>query len=290
MQPDRRTTALSRRHKRSRGLLVGLLAGGAILSATALGWMQFSQPAVVLDANGPDSGLALEQSPLQPGQAPEALAEADEEGAAEAAATLDNDGRFTGPGEEWPPAVRGATNRVPVDLGQQGNQRTEDQVAESFDEAAPALDPSEAVLADPAVQEALGDDYGLVAVYSDEASGTAEYLFFSNATNQTVLAYVEDWQFLNADVWPAGEFQPELSEDEKNEAIELARSYWESNGDPRIDQLEGFAILAVRPDDGNYYDTRTAYVNFSVNIDAVPELVAWVDLSTGQVFDGRVER
>ncbi len=306
MKPEKPRSSVATSGQRSRGLLVGLLAAGAVMSAGALAWIELSPPAAVSDASqgesasGPPRNAAFEDGALQPGQAsgsqglggaqPDALSQAGDETPAAVAATLDDDGRFTGPGEQWPPAVRNATDRVEVDLGQDTAQQTEDQVADSFDDAAPAADPSEAVLADPTVQAALGDDYDLVAVYSDEASGTAEYLFFSNDTSQTVLAYVENWQFLNADVWPAGQFQPELSDDEKVEAVQLARSHWESKGDSRIDLLEGFAILAVRPDNGSYYDTRTAYVNFSVNIDSAPELVGWVDLSNGQVFDERVER
>jgi len=76
---------------------------------------------------------------------------------------------------------------------------------------------------------------------------------------------------------------------EKSLAIEIAREYWIERDEPRVAQLEGYAIQTYQPD-GSLYPTRVAYVSFHVQSPEPPELITWVDLSKERVFRAKVER
>lgn len=200
---------------------------------------------------------------------------------------LDDDGRFTGPGQGWPPQPRGATDIV---------QRSAAGLApipqwqklERFDQvAAVGRAPSQVLAADDAAGEALGDTHNLIGAEAvDEAT---HLVYYSLSENQTVEVIISGGEVAELTVHRPSDFQPELSNDEKQAAVDIAKAHWQSRGDPRIDRLQGFSILAFQPG-GAYYDTRMVYVSFHVDEDARPELLAWVDLVTGEVTRSEVDR
>ncbi len=249
---------------------VGLLGAGALVSLGALTWAIGQQSGSVRA----DDGLAVTP----------AAAAADDD-----PTRLDNDGRFTGPGEVWPPQPKGATDIV---------ERSADEIAavepaarvRMLDAQAVEDDrrsPSQVLAADIGVAEALGDRYNLIA--AEAVDGVDRFIYYSLATNQTVDVTVDGDALADLTTHRPGVFQPELSHREKLAAVDVARAHWEAKGDARIDTLQGYSILAFQPG-GAYYDTRMVYVSFHIDEDSRPELLAWVDLVTGQVTKSEVDR
>ena len=216
------------------------------------------------------------------------------------ASMLTADGRFTGPGEVWPPQVRGATDVVALDFDEveaATSRRAMDAPAAARAMEADAGTTIDVAMADARVATELGVRHTLISVTEDEivpgsAKGDPEatlVLFYSHDLAVTVEAYVVGAQVVEIASHPAGDQQPPLAVDEKHRATEVARAHWEAAGDGRIDQLEGFVILAVEPD-GSYYDSRVAYVSFHLDNEARPELLTWVDLTTETVLEAEVDR
>ncbi len=143
------------------------------------------------------------------------------------------------------------------------------------------------VAADAGASEALGDVANLIAV--EQSGDGTQLVYYSLSTNQTVDIMVADGQITSLETYAPDTFQPELSVDEKNAAIDLAREHWETRRDGRISTLQGFSILAFQPG-GAYYDTRMVYVSFHVDEDARPELLTWVDLAAGEIIKSEVDR
>ncbi len=218
------------------------------------------------------------------------------------ASTLGPDGRFTGPGEVWPPQIRGAADIVALDFGE-----AEAATAERALPAARAADVLEraggaemaATLASAEATDALGQRYTPISVTegeivpgSDKGSPRSEAslaLFYSHDRAATVEVYLRGAEVVEVVSRPADTEQPPLAVDEKHRATELARAHWEAAGDDRIDGLEGFVILAVEAD-GTYYDSRVAYVSFHVDNTSRPELLTWVDLTDETVLVAEVDR
>lgn len=210
---------------------------------------------------------------------------------------LGPDGRFTGPGDVWPPEPRNATDIVELEFPPEpgGTVAADGVFAQALTvEAGPA----ETALGDAALAAALGERYNLISVVDDETvpgttkdeADTATLVsFFSLSNGVTVEAFVAGGAVVEAVVSPASDHQPPLSDSEKDRAVEIARAHWEQEGDERIDVLEGFTILAVEPS-GAYYDSRMTYVSFHVDNTSDPELLTWVDLTTETVHDARVDR
>lgn len=88
----------------------------------------------------------------------------------------------------------------------------------------------------------------------------------------------------------AREYQPEITEEEADEAVSLARTHFANLGHARVNQLKGFGILAYKPEGAGFFDTRVLYVSFHANDDAAPEYVAWVDLCKQSILAGRKEQ
>ena len=252
------------RQVQPRGRSVALLVVGAATSLLALIW-----------AVGAQAG-----TPTVAGQA--AVEEA-----ADDPTKLDNDGRFTGPGEVWPPQPREATDIVDRSAADITPEPQAARLA-ALDAAAPVdAAPSDVVAADADVQAALGEVANLIAV--EEIDGSTRMIWFSLTNNQTVDAEVRGDRVVSLATSAPGTFQPELSDAEKQAAVDLARAHWAAKGDRRIDGLQGFSILAFQPG-GAYYDTRMVYVSFHIDEDERPELLAWVDLVTGDVTKSEVDR
>lgn len=193
----------------------------------------------------------------------------------------DEHSRFSAQSEGFPPQPRDVTAQRVV--APATTTRAADRLA-----AATA-----AAMADPAVTAALGD--GPVEVFGavelDAKSwlpGAAVVTAYGHEVAGTVVATVDGGAVTDVEVVPAGEWQPPLTGDERVRAIEVARAHWLAAGVTRVDELDGFAIHALQPD-GWPYDTRAAYVTFHAGVDGRPELLAWVDLTTGSVFQSRTD-
>ena len=263
----------------SRRVLVGVFAAGAIGSSLALATVYGQSPVSVSSA-----------------QAVEEHDHADHDHAS----TLDADGRFTGPGEVWPPQPKNATDVVELDFSDLAAPVAERTVAAAADDRDIVADirPAEAALAIPAVADATGERYNLISITEHEIVPGSEkgqddeatlVVFYNLGDDLTVEAFIDGDALAALVVSPAGQHQPPLSVKEKSAAAELARAHWSAEGDPRIDQLEGFTILAVQPG-GAYYDSRVAYVSFHLDARSNPELLTWVDLTTEVVIEAKVDR
>lgn len=205
---------------------------------------------------------------------------------------LDDDGRFTGPGEVWPPQPRNATEIVERDFGDLEAEAPQARLARVESKAGRSLDQNLNPDLDQAADAeglagALGERHNLIAV--DEDGDTAQIIYYSLSNNQTVDIIMVDGVVSSLTTYPADEWQPELSDVEKQAAVDVARAFWQRQRDDRIDSLVGFSILAFQPG-GAYYDTRMVYVSFHASQDARPELLTWVDLAAGEVLNGEVER
>ncbi len=249
---------------------VTLLSAGAIMSFGVMVWAAAQGAPSSVEA-GPQAALADEaEQPDDP-------------------TVLDDEGRFTGPGEVWPPQPKDATDIVErTDIGL-SVLAGDDNILERLDEAAGAeRAPSEVLASDEAVIEALGDRHNLIAAEA-AADGVTRYVYYSLSSNQTVDVTVTGDSVSELLLIAPDEFQPELSQAEKDQAVELARAHWEDRRDRRIGSLQGYSILTFKPD-GSYHDTRMVYVSFHVDEDSRPELLAWVDLATGEVVRSEVDR
>lgn len=217
------------------------------------------------------------------------------------ASDLSTDGRFSGPGGVWPPEPRNATDVVALDFpGEQAPVDADLVPAEVADERlVPDARPLEVALADRAVIDALGDRYQLIAASDgaqlpEAAKGqvrpdASRIAFYSLTFDQSVDVLVVGREVRDLTVQPATEYQPPLSEKEKYRAAELARAHWEAAGDTRLDQLEAFVMLDMA-DNGSFHPSRVAYVTFHAELNARPELLTWIDLSSEQVIRAEVDR
>lgn len=88
---------------------------------------------------------------------------------------------------------------------------------------------------------------------------------------------------------PAAQYQPEITDDEGNEAIALAKSYFAQRGMLRAQALKGFAIQAYPADRPGFFDGRVLYVSLHADGDSPPEYVAWVDLTRQSIMAARQE-
>jgi len=217
------------------------------------------------------------------------------------AATLDHNGRFTGPQVEWPPRHRDATNVSGVAIS---------DVASNVDE----IYATQFAARDSLIAAELGDDYTVSAAIDMETaigagstaarsaqsrsasvgdkygpSDTHRITFFSYAENQTVHADVRNGEVVSYETVPATVEQPALIEIEQDRAIAIARSWWKAQNNDRIDELEGFAIRAFQGN-GDFFPVRMVYVSFHVSQTEKPELLTMVDLTNEVVTDGWLDQ
>lgn len=89
---------------------------------------------------------------------------------------------------------------------------------------------------------------------------------------------------------PAAQYQPEITAEEGDEAIALARNFFARRGLARVQVLQGYAIQAYPPDGPGFYDGRVLYVSLHANGDSPPEYVAWVDLTRQSIVAARQEQ
>lgn len=112
---------------------------------------------------------------------------------------------------------------------------------------------------------------------------------FSHDRNATVEVGFDAKENIEAVTFtPASEYQPEVTDEEIEEAKKLARNYFRSQG-KRIAGLRGYGILAYRPEGNGFYSDRVLYVSFHKDDDAPPQLMAWVDLTNQRILQVREE-
>jgi hypothetical protein len=143
-------------------------------------------------------------------------------------------------------------------------------------------------------KRALGNRFRLVTVIDreDKETGTVttQLVFFSREHNATVEVTFDKGEKVQAvNSIPAQEYQPEITDEETEEATALARSYFRSQGFARIAGLKAYGILAYKPQGVGFFDTRVIYVSFHKHDDALPELSAWVDLTNQLILQTRGE-
>ncbi len=195
----------------------------------------------------------------------------------------DDHGRFTAQSEGFPPQPLEVGNVRSLSASAVRRNAADDLTVTlaARDRRVRAAMPARTELVGVEHLDEKSDDPGGALVtwfaYPEEGTGGA-----------TVRALVVDGDVRSVRLTPAGLWQPPLTGDEVERAVEIARSSWTAGGNDEAAGLQGFTIHAMEAD-GTYPDTRLAYVSFHDHVDARPRLVSWVDLSSGQVIRQRVE-
>ncbi|MEE9424890.1 MAG: hypothetical protein V3V18_07900 [Methylococcales bacterium] len=146
----------------------------------------------------------------------------------------------------------------------------------------------------------LGDRFTFVGTTktggkTSQSSKTSN-TYFSHSTNTTVEVLLNQGEIESVKQVSPSEYQPPLTEEEVNEAVKIARETLIEDGFERIQQLEGYGILAFKPSseispgDEGFYETRVVYVSFHEHIDARPEFIAWVDLTEQVVIKSQEDQ
>lgn len=194
--------------------------------------------------------------------------------------------------ESWPPQPVGIAAIATVSAAPNDSVVGAALVAERS-----AMADAEAIaLASAAVQDALGAEFvHATTVHSDLKGATAaakadaevRVAYFSYSNNSTVEATVAKGAITAVTTVAAQVYQPEPTVAERTRAVDIARSYFLDHGESRVDALQGYVIMAYRPQGATgFYDARVLYVTFHENLEERPEYLAWVNLSTGTVLRG----
>jgi len=146
----------------------------------------------------------------------------------------------------------------------------------------------------------LGDQFTFVTTtLADEKNSSSSEkttTFFSHSNNTTVEVKTDQGSIKEVVQISPSQYQPPLTVEEVKDAVKIARESLQDDGFSRIQQLEGYGILAFKPSselasgEKGFYDTRVAYVSFHEHIDARPEFIAWVDLTEGSVLKSREDK
>lgn len=181
----------------------------------------------------------------------------------------------------WPPQPRGITRVVP-----KGDATAVIQAEKARQRLEAALERIATRRAD--VRQALGERFTrlplLQEVGKDGVQSKPVLVYFSHATNSTVEVTMESNSVRTVRTVPAGEWQPEITDDEITEAQGIARSHFATLGEERVAELEAFGILAYQPTGSGFFDTRVIYISFHPDNDRDPEYAAWVDLTNRRVI------
>lgn len=189
-------------------------------------------------------------------------------------------------GLDWPPTPYGATNIVTISNSA--------EIALSSSRQAQAFEFAERIaLIHTAAQNALGNKFtriGIVEPNTKDSTRQTKLVYFSRDNNATVEVTLNDSEVASVRSISAIEYQPEITDEETTEAIDLARSHFQREGIARVTTLKGYGILAYRPEGTGFYHHRVIYVSFHLHDDAPPEYVAWVDLTDQSILKAREEK
>ena len=123
----------------------------------------------------------------------------------------------------------------------------------------------------------------------DAPSPECRYHYFDRASNATSTV-VEPLQGpVRLQSPPASEYQPEITQEEIDEATALAKRHFQRQGVARVARLQGFGIQAYRPEGNGFYDGRVIYDSLHADSDSDPEYTALIDLTRQKVFNARKE-
>lgn len=190
-------------------------------------------------------------------------------------------------GLTWPPQPRGITNIVVYsNRGQEITDRL--------------LKPDRMDLlerkarTDPKINRVLGSKFTRITVIDkqdDKAKGEVitQMVFFSRDRNTTVEVEFRNEAIRAVKSIPASEYQPEILDEEIVEATQLARSHFLNQNISKVIGLKAYGILPYKPQGVGFFDTRVIYVSFHKHDDALPELVAWVDLTNQRILKAHEE-
>lgn len=202
---------------------------------------------------------------------------------------LPENGRFTtndGLAMSWPPQIKYIkdvvwdTNATQIEASQLTEFGTIATVASSNAE----------------FRELLGERFTFISAIPiqekwQEALQGHQVTYFSYSNNITIEAFIDGEEVDDIATYAAAEYQPPLRQNEVDEAIVIARQYWQEQGNTRVNDLQGFTIQTFRTDgDGGYYDTRMSYVSFHLDELSEPELLTWVDLTTQTVLRAAIDQ
>lgn len=190
--------------------------------------------------------------------------------------------------QTWPPQPRGIRNVVP--LGKPGDAERSRAIRERrvarFERIA---------LARPDVRQALGNRYTRPDLVAADDKGvvdadSAQLFYFSHENNTTVEVTIDESRVRGIRRIAATDYQPDVTDDEIEQAEAIARTYFSDRGAARVSALAGYGILAYQPEGKGFFPVRVIYISFHEHRDAPPEFSAWVDLSNQQVLRAREER
>jgi hypothetical protein len=190
-------------------------------------------------------------------------------------------------GLTWPPDPRGITNVVV-------HSDTSQESRLLSTESSRMTTLQDKVKNEPRAKQALGNNYTPIGVIDkkDKKTGqtTSKMVFFSRDKNATVeVEFGANNNVSAVSSTPANQYQPEITDQESQEAIDLARNYFIKKGISKVSTLKGYSIMAYEPQGKGFYSTRVIYVSFHDNDDSPPELSAWVDLSRQKILKTREE-
>ena len=144
----------------------------------------------------------------------------------------------------WPPQPRGITNVIPL-----GDSVAAARAASTLERR--TADKESIALARADVRKALGTRFVRVAIAEDEdksgAAPTSRIEYFSHSKNATVEVTMDGDRVLTVTRTRPSTYQPEITDTEAAEAEALARKYFAKIGKDRVSTLEGFSILAYKP-------------------------------------------
>lgn len=198
-------------------------------------------------------------------------------------------GRFTtndGTEQSWPPQVKYIDEVVWDDRVTAAMVELESEVNAAAAATNQATD----------IRELLGERYVFISAHPIRIKGVEgvqgqRVTYFSYSNNMTIEAVVNNHSVESFETIAASEWQPSLRQKEVDAAIEIARQYWQEQGNRRVEHLEGFTIQTFRTEGGGgYYDTRMTYVSFHMDETSPPELLTWVDLTTETIYRAAIDK
>lgn len=152
----------------------------------------------------------------------------------------------------------------------------------------------QAIPAGSRLAQALGQKFRRISITDEKeknsTQGTTRFTYFSQDNNLTVEVLFDGSSIQSFKLIDPREYQPEITDEEIADAVDLARSYFLSVGLARVQTLTAYGILAYRPEGKGFYDSRVIYVSFHAGEDAPPKMIAWVDLTNRTILNAREER
>jgi len=143
---------------------------------------------------------------------------------------------------------------------------------------------------DAALKQALGSRYTSFEIdILEDNNNLASSSYFNYNTNETIDVTVSSSGEVNFQTFPATTQQPPENNTEVTKAIDLAKADFLSNGQTKVSDLKGTAMLAFPDRDDfeetghGFFPTRKLYVTFGVGGGLEPTYSALVDLSNNTV-------